>query len=56
MGTIVHEMSHTAAGTKDVEQDEEPLYGQEDCRRLAMDHPELASINADNYEYFSEAQ
>ena len=56
MGTIVHEMSHSAAGTKDVEQDGDYVYGQEECQKLAMDHPELAIINADNHEYFSEAQ
>ena len=56
MGTIVHEMSHAAAGTEDVKQDGNYVYGQEECQKLAMDHPELAIINADNYEYLSEAQ
>jgi peptidyl-Lys metalloendopeptidase len=63
MGTIVHEMSHLAAGTSDEEDNngtdpkiESKVYGQARCRRLATENSKKARNNADNYEYFAEAQ
>ena len=50
MGTLVHEMSHAAADTDDIE------YGSRSCQKLAADDPFSAIENADNYEYFAEAQ
>lgn len=50
MGTIVHEMSHAVARTEDI------VYGQYKCRQLAASNPKQATNNADNYEYFAEAQ
>jgi peptidyl-Lys metalloendopeptidase len=49
-GTIVHELSHfnVVAGTDD------NVYGQRNCRQLAIDSPEEAIANADSHEYFSE--
>lgn len=56
MGTIVHEMSHAVAYTDDVIQNGHSVYGQSGCKALAAKYPNLAIKNADNYEYFSEAQ
>lgn len=50
LGTIVHELSHAVSCTEDHE------YGQDDCKALAMNAPNMAVTNSDNYEYFSEAQ
>ena len=50
MGTVVHEMTHAVSDTDDME------YGEEDCQQLARDSPRDAINNADNYEYFAEAQ
>lgn len=50
MGIIVHEMSHAAAGTKDI------VYGMANCRVLAHAAPMLSIRNADTYEYFAESQ
>lgn len=49
-GTIVHELSHfnEVIGTFDFQ------YGQTDSRQLAIDNPDQAVFNADNYEYFAE--
>lgn len=47
-GTLIHEVSHEVAGTKDHE------YGQTDCKNLAQNSPDKAIENADNYEYFAE--
>ncbi|WP_456386265.1 M35 family metallo-endopeptidase [Desulfolithobacter sp.] len=49
-GTIVHETSHftVVAGTNDF------IYGQNGCRRLADNLPNLAINNADSHEYFAE--
>lgn len=55
VGAIVHEMSHAAADTDDVLVHGKPVYGQNGCRQVAIDQPDLAVKNADNYEYFSEA-
>lgn len=56
MGTIVHEMSHAVAMTDDVRLNGISVYGQSGCLNLASKYPTLAANNADNYEYFSEAQ
>ena len=48
-GTIVHEMTHAVAGTKDL------AYGEYDCLNLAQTNPNSAVMNADNYEYFVES-
>ena len=47
-GTLVHEVSHIAAGTSDV------AYGRTAAQRLAAKQPDSAAINADNLEYFVE--
>ncbi len=47
-GTVVHEMSHLAAGTQDFD------YGPTNTRKLAAGSPDRAARNADNYEYFTE--
>ena len=51
-GTLVHEMSHfnVTAGTQDY------VYGQTAALRLAKTQPKKAINNADNHEYFAEAQ
>ncbi len=49
-GTVVHEMSHLAAGTSDI------AYGVAGARRLAGAKEGVdAARNADNFEYFIEA-
>lgn len=48
-GTIIHELSHRVHGTDDHE------YGKTDAKRIAKEDPELATTNADNYEYLAEA-
>ena len=55
MGTIVHEMSHGAAGIKDVKVNGVEMYGQDNCRYLARNDSKKARNNADNYEHFAEA-
>ena len=47
-GTLLHELSHTKAGTGD------KAYGADDCRALAISSPNKAVKNADSYEYFCE--
>lgn len=47
-GTIVHEVSHKYAGTRDKE------YGSIECGILARQEPDKAVKNADSYEYFVE--
>jgi peptidyl-Lys metalloendopeptidase len=49
-GTIVHELSHfnVVAGTDDI------VYGQAQCRQLAITNPSEAIANADSHEYIAE--
>lgn len=47
-GTLIHEMSHVAAGTQDF------AYGPQAALILAKAEPLRAALNADNYEYFVE--
>ena len=49
-GTIIHELSHfnVVANTDD------HVYGQSGARSLAVGNPNLAVLNADSHEYFSE--
>ena len=49
-GTIVHEHSHSSAEVDDIRN----VYGEDDCRKLAAEHPGDAIDNADNYEFFVE--
>ncbi len=49
VGTIIHELSHLVANTHDF------VYGQEKCRLLAINRPEAARSNADNYQYYCES-
>uniref|UniRef100_A0A1X7TF32 Lysine-specific metallo-endopeptidase domain-containing protein n=2 Tax=Amphimedon queenslandica TaxID=400682 RepID=A0A1X7TF32_AMPQE len=44
-GTLLHEWSHSFAGTKDIE------YGRTDCKNLAKKKPSKAVKNADSYAY-----
>jgi peptidyl-Lys metalloendopeptidase len=48
-GTIIHEVSHEVAGTKD------HAYGVSNCKNLASNDPVKAVENADCYEYFAES-
>lgn len=48
-GTIIHELSHRVHGTDD------HVYGQEKAKKLAINDPEKATTNADNYEYLAES-
>lgn len=48
-GTLIHEMSHVLSGTDDW------AYGQFDAHALAVSNPALAIDNADNHEYYGEA-
>ncbi len=48
-GTIVHECTHTFAGTKDHE------YRSDPCKQLAQSEPLKALSNADSYKFFVEA-
>ncbi|KAB5588440.1 Peptidyl-Lys metalloendopeptidase [Ceratobasidium theobromae] len=49
-GTIVHEQTHfdINGGTRDHQ------YGQQGCKALASQRPDLAVMNADSHEYFAE--
>lgn len=47
-GTVVHEMTHLAARTQD------HIYGRTRARGLSTKQPEIATNNADSYEYFIE--
>ena len=47
-GIVVHEVSHLDVGTADID------YGNDNAQRLAIDHPDEAATNADNYEYMAE--
>lgn len=49
LGVLLHELSHIFVHTQD------HRYGQGPCEKLAERHPELAGMNADNYEYYAEA-
>jgi peptidyl-Lys metalloendopeptidase len=54
-GTVVHELSHVAAGTDDVELSPGvQAYGRRNATLLASQAPDRAANNADNYEYFIE--
>ena len=48
-GTLIHEMSHVLSGTDDW------AYGQSEAHTLAVNNPALAIDNADNHEYYGEA-
>ena len=48
MGVVVHELSHAVGCTEDW------VYGQYNCRDLALYYSDYAIENADNYEYFTE--
>jgi len=50
-GTLIHELSHfnNIGGTKDY------AYGTDAAKKLAINDPEQARANADNYEYFCES-
>jgi peptidyl-Lys metalloendopeptidase len=48
-GTIVHELSHSVAGTQDI------VYGTVNAQTLATNNPGQAVTNADNFEYFAES-
>ncbi|AND69066.1 hypothetical protein ATSB10_16120 [Dyella thiooxydans] len=48
-GTIVHECTHTFAGTKDHKYRDDP------CKQLAINDPAKAMANADSYKFFVEA-
>lgn len=50
VGTLLHEMSHNAADTDDID----GAYGREGAGQLARSNPNQAVRNADNYEFFIE--
>jgi peptidyl-Lys metalloendopeptidase len=51
-GTLIHETSHfdVVAGNNDY------VYGQSSCKKLASKDPNRAVFNADSYEYFAETR
>ncbi|MGB7760977.1 MAG: M35 family metallopeptidase [Bryobacteraceae bacterium] len=49
LGVILHELTHLFIGTEDHK------YGQTKCKQLAISAPDLAAMNADNYEYYAES-
>lgn len=54
-GVLLHELSHNICGTEDHEVEPgRSAYGERDCKKLALNNPELAWYNADNIEYFIE--
>jgi len=55
--TLVHELSHVAAGTKDMERSDhtsnpQPCYGRLAALALAQNFPDQARDNAENYGFF----
>ena len=50
-GTLIHEVSHYAANTDDVDD----TYGTGPCRQLALTSPDDAVENADNSQYYCES-
>jgi hypothetical protein len=48
-GTIIHECTHTFAGTED------HIYGAQNCVSLLATDPLEALTNADSYKFFCEA-
>lgn len=56
LGILLHELSHIYAQTDDVEIDKVSYYGRRLCRKLAIEHPDLAITNADSYEFFTESK
>ncbi len=55
--TLIHELSHVAAGTKDMERADhtsnpQPCYGRLNALALATNFPDQARDNAENYGFF----
>jgi hypothetical protein len=55
--TLIHELSHVAAGTKDMERADhttnpQPCYGRINALNLAVNFPDQARDNAENYGFF----
>lgn len=55
--TFIHELSHVAAGTKDMERADhtpnpQPCYGRVNALALAQNFPDQAQDNAENYGFF----
>ena len=51
-GTLIHETSHFDI----VAANDDYVYGQSSCKKLASRDPNRAVFNADNYEYFAETR
>lgn len=51
MGTLIHQLTHSAAHTKDIAGAD----GTTGALKLALTDPDKATRNADNYEYFAES-
>jgi len=56
-GVVIHELSHTICDTDDevYPGTTTECYGEDLCQRLALNYPEKAVNNADNYEFFCES-
>ncbi len=52
VGTLVHEISHAAAGTDDEVVGGNKMYGKDNAQTLAQTSPAQARNNAENYGYF----
>lgn len=50
-GTIIHELSHFYVVARTT--DHGNIYGQADCRQLAIDDPDKAILHVDSHEYFA---
>jgi hypothetical protein len=53
-GVFLHELTHAFCDTDDVDWKGHSAYGQNTCMEIALEAPELAIKNADNYEFFAE--
>ncbi|HVZ44297.1 MAG TPA: M35 family metallo-endopeptidase [Ramlibacter sp.] len=53
-GVILHEVTHNAIWTTDVQIEGQAMYGPNCCLWLARNHPGKAATNADNFRLFSE--
>ncbi|MCK5818261.1 MAG: hypothetical protein KAH18_03200 [Psychromonas sp.] len=50
--TILHELTHKALNTIDLNREGLPVYGRGDCQRLASSDPLYAIVNADCWTFF----
>ena len=53
-GTLIHELSHFVL-VGETNKDTSEIYGIEEAEQLALDDPEAAQKNAENYQFFAES-